>query len=145
MEKLWQNTKHCTKPWSAYRLHRANQTESFPSWPNRRREAVWLFTLPPTNLTRPKAQITTESENVYIITQISSGRRLSREGGTTPRQAKLWVGLLCRICDWNGDINSILANIKGKSRQEKLEALAWQVEEARLEAIEQTFFVVTGD
>ena len=84
-------------------------------------------------------------ENVYIITQIGSGRRLGGKGVATPRQAKLWIGLLCKICDWNKDLNTILATARGNNRREKLAFLAGQIEQARLEAVEQTFFVVTGE
>ena len=84
-------------------------------------------------------------ENVYIITQVCSGKRLSRSGVATPRQAKLWIGRLCQICDWNKDLSKILAALPGGTRHEKLAALTRQVEQARLDAIEQTFFVVTGD
>lgn len=84
-------------------------------------------------------------ENVYIITHIISGKRLGKSGVATPRQAKLWIGLLCKICDWNKDLNTILAATRGNNRREKLASLAGQIEQARLEAVEQTFFVVTGD
>lgn len=83
-------------------------------------------------------------ENVYIITQVCSGKRLGRNGVATPRQAKLWIGLLGRICDWNQDLNVILAGLEGRGRPEKLVWLTGQIERARLEAIEQTFFIVTG-
>ncbi len=84
-------------------------------------------------------------EDIYIITQVCSGKRLGKRGVATPRQAKLWIGLLCKICDWNKDLNSILATVSGKNRREKLAFLAGQIEQTRLEAIEQTFFVVTGE
>lgn len=84
-------------------------------------------------------------ENPYIITQICSGKRLGNSGVATPRQAKLWLGLLCKICDWNQDFNAILGTTKGNNRREKVAFLARQIEQARLTAIEQTFFVVTGE
>jgi hypothetical protein len=84
-------------------------------------------------------------ENVYLVTQVCSGKRLGKGGVATPRQAKIWLGLLCKICDWNDDLNAILGALPGPSRQAKLAALAQQIEQARLEAIEKTFFVVTGE
>ncbi|MBN9386758.1 MAG: hypothetical protein J0I20_01795 [Chloroflexi bacterium] len=84
-------------------------------------------------------------ENVYIVTQVCSGKRLGKGGVATPRQAKIWLGLLCKICNWNDDLAAILAALPGRDRQAKLAALAQQIEQARLEAIEKTFFVVTGE
>lgn len=84
-------------------------------------------------------------ENPYVVTQVCSGKRLGRRGVATPRQAKIWIGLLCKICDWNADLSAILPAVPGATRRDKLAALAQQIEQARLEAIEQTFFVVTGE
>ena len=52
-------------------------------------------------------------ENVYMVTQVCSGKRLGKGGVATPRQAKIWLGLLCKICNWNDDLNAILAALPG--------------------------------
>ena len=89
------------------------------------------------NQTEVDREAEVQSE-AYVVSQISSGKRLGQRGVDTPRQAKKWIELLYKACDWKKGLAEL---IQGEKAAIQLKALIAQVEQARLDAIEQCLFV----